>query len=241
MTHRVSQPLWLIVLLAGLLASVSLSWFGMGKVHYGFSYWYDFYGIEAHIDKYGPQNRYIRGLESVSPIEHIRLFNEISDAVHNHGEGLKSISFERWGHQTRLLRKPEVQHLQDVADLIDVLRIAAIISGLICVVGSAALLGLKTRPSWAIQGGLLLFLIAGITAAVLITGPLKVFYFLHEHIFPPDHAWFFYYQDSLMATLMKAPDLFGGIAAVIAIAGVVLFGGYLWLLLRAAAWRNRQV
>ncbi|MFN2223885.1 MAG: DUF1461 domain-containing protein, partial [Candidatus Promineifilaceae bacterium] len=32
-------------------------------------------------------------------------------------------------------------------------------------------------------------------------------------ICPPGHQWFFYYQDSLMTTMMKAPVLFAGIAA----------------------------
>ena len=49
-----------------------------------------------------------------------------------------------------------------------------------------------------------------------------MFYQFHIWLFPADHEWFFYWQDSLMSTLMKAPVLFGGIA-------VVLVGGTLVL------------
>jgi uncharacterized membrane protein len=73
--------------------------------------------------------------------------------------------------------------------------------------------------------------------SIILIGPKQVFYHLHEMIFPADHAWFFYYQDSLMATLMKAPDLFGGIALVIVMGGVILFGFYLLLL---TGWQRRQ-
>jgi uncharacterized membrane protein len=44
-------------------------------------------------------------------------------------------------------------------------------------------------------------------------GFTSLFYYLHTVIFPADHQWFFYYKDSLMATIMKAPDIFSVIAA----------------------------
>jgi hypothetical protein len=47
---------------------------------------------------------------------------------------------------------------------------------------------------------------------------------MHILVFPDDHQWFFYYQDSLMSTLMKAPDLFAGIAIQIVLVGLVLYG-----------------
>jgi len=46
---------------------------------------------------------------------------------------------------------------------------------------------------------------------------------LHVLIFPADHQWFFYYQDSLMSTLMKAPDLFAGIAVQIVLLALALY------------------
>ena len=46
---------------------------------------------------------------------------------------------------------------------------------------------------------------------------------MHEMVFPDDHQWFFYYQDSLMTTLMKAPDIFFAIGAVWAILASVIY------------------
>jgi hypothetical protein len=54
--------------------------------------------------------------------------------------------------------------------------------------------------------------LAAIATATLLIGPVKAFYWLHTLVFPPGHEWFFYYEDSLMSTMMKAPDLFGYIA-----------------------------
>jgi uncharacterized membrane protein len=69
-------------------------------------------------------------------------------------------------------------------------------------------------------------------AALLTVGFREVFYAFHEAIFPPDHQWFFYYQDSLMSTMMKAPFLFGYIAAALVALALV----YLWALFLLAVW-----
>jgi len=60
-------------------------------------------------------------------------------------------------------------------------------------------------------------------AVILAIGAKTVFYKLHTWIFPPGHQWFFYYQDSLMTTLMKAPVLFAGIAAEWLVLTIALF------------------
>jgi hypothetical protein len=57
-----------------------------------------------------------------------------------------------------------------------------------------------------------LFIFGVMVLFVFIYGPMKVFVLLHESFFPANHQWFFYYQDSLMTTMMKAPDLFFYIA-----------------------------
>ncbi|MFT7095179.1 MAG: hypothetical protein ACJAV3_002995, partial [Alcanivorax sp.] len=51
-------------------------------------------------------------------------------------------------------------------------------------------------------------------------------------LFPAENEWFFYWQDSLMSTLMKAPVLFGGIAAAIAIGALLLIPVLYWFGLR---------
>ncbi|MDP2504303.1 MULTISPECIES: DUF1461 domain-containing protein [unclassified Oceanobacter] len=231
----IQQVGWFFVLVSALLLALSLSWFGQAAAHYGFDYWYEFYDIDNHIERYGPQNRYIRGLDSLDKAEHVRLFNAISEAVHDHGEGLQAITFAYRGKTRVLLRKPEVVHLQDVANLIDVLRLASGVFALVAIGGTWWLR--RQRPRWGVQGALLGGLLGLTLVSVLLIGPKQVFYHLHKMIFPPDHAWFFYYQDSLMATLMKAPDLFGGIAVTITAGGLLLFGFYLVLLIR---WQQHQ-
>ena len=69
-----------------------------------------------------------------------------------------------------------------------------------------------------------------IVCFILITGPTKVFYAGHELIFPSNHQWFFYYEDSLMSTMMKAPALFGPIACQLLVIAIAL-----WLLLLVGA------
>ncbi len=64
-----------------------------------------------------------------------------------------------------------------------------------------------------------------LTVAILVVviGPVKVFYALHELLFPDGHQWFFYYQESLMSTMMKAPELFGWIAMEWALLAILCF------------------
>jgi len=62
-------------------------------------------------------------------------------------------------------------------------------------------------------------------AIVMALGPKAVFYWAHTKIFPAGHQWFFYYEESLMTTLMKAPDIFAFIALLLVAVLIAL-----WLL-----------
>lgn len=232
MPRYISQLSWFFVLLAALIVSILTSWFVISGWDYGFSFWYDFYDIGPHIDHFGPQNRYVSGLELLPASEHIRLFSDIVYSVHHQGAGLKEISFMYQGQVQAMLREAEVIHLQDVANLIDNLRNLLYISTTILVAGMPVLVWRRSNPDVKIQGLLLTFLIGAISTWVMMVGAKEAFYQIHVWIFPPDHDWFFYYQDSLMSTLMKAPYLFGGIAIAIIAGATVLFGGIL-LLIRA--------
>ncbi|MBM96075.1 MAG: DUF1461 domain-containing protein [Oceanospirillaceae bacterium] len=229
---------WFLALFSALTASLLLGWFLLSVWDYGFSFWYEFYEIQAHIDKFGPQNRYVHGLELIAPQEHIRLFSEITHAVHHHGLGLAEISFDYRDGEQAMLRAPEVVHLQDVANLIDSLRALLFVCLPVAVLIPVLMIWRGFFPSWPVQFGLVGLVIAGIAAWVALAGAKAVFYQVHIWIFPPDHDWFFYYQDSLMSTLMKAPFLFGGIATVIAVIGMVLFAVYLWCLRLAQKHRS---
>ena len=72
---------------------------------------------------------------------------------------------------------------------------------------------------------------------IFAVGAHDVFKAMHEMVFPDDHQWFFYYQDSLMTTLMKAPDIFFAIGAVWAILASVIYL-LLTLLLQALSFRR---
>jgi hypothetical protein len=54
-------------------------------------------------------------------------------------------------------------------------------------------------------------------------GWVEVFYAAHRWIFPDDHQWFFFYQESLMSTMMQAPDLFLYIGISMAILALLAF------------------
>ena len=67
-----------------------------------------------------------------------------------------------------------------------------------------------------------------VVVAVLVLGAEKVFYQFHVWIFPAGHQWFFYYEESLMSMMMKAPDLFGYIAIMLVVLAVIIQVGLLW-------------
>ena len=154
------------------------------------------------------------------------MFAGISNAVNNGGEGLRSLAYtgEAGTAPQLLLTDPEAVHLEGVAILID----------LLIPIGWAALVLLVVLTLHAKFTGirlpgigkslLTLIAIAALCAIVIFAvGAHDVFKAMHEMVFPDDHQWFFYYQDSLMTTLMKAPDIFFAIGAVLAILGSVIY------------------
>jgi hypothetical protein len=182
--------------------------------------------IDQHINKYGPQNRYKDDFELTDKPEQTRLFSEIVNAIHNNGTGLDSITYHTpKGEPISLLLRPaEVIHLKDVAHLINYFYLVSIIT---LIITCFLITGFKykniTLPSLKQQAlGILIFSAISFTS-ILIIGPVKVFYALHVWIFPDNHQWFFYYQESLMTVLMKAPDLFGAISGLIAALGIIIY------------------
>lgn len=233
---KLRQIVWFIALLSTLLASLSAGWLIQASRDYAYPFWYDQYDIAAHIDRFGPQNRYIQGLQTLPKDEHVRLFDDIVRAVHHHGEGLGDIRFITDGISRPLLRQPEIEHLQDVANLIDVLRPAGLGAALLALLLLRGLMRRKIRPHWRTQAMLLGSFTALLLAILFLAGPRQVFYQLHVWIFPDNHQWFFYYQDSLMSTLMKAPQLFAGIAMAIMASGLLIYALLIVLLL---FWQHR--
>ena len=88
---------------------------------------------------------------------------------------------------------------------------------ILAIVGKISLPGLKVSLLTLLVIALLL------TIIIVAVGPNDVFSALHEFVFPADHQWFFYYQDSLMTTLMKAPDIFFAIGAAWAVLATIIY------------------
>ena len=223
--------LWLL-LPAAALGALWLAWRALAMVDFLYPVFYEAMDIDGHIQHFAPQNRYKSDFQNTTREERIRLFSEIVTAIHASGEGLETLEYHDPDGRVidKLLRPPEVGHLKDVATLVD--RLALL--GWLAVAWTAAHLVLIRLRGWSLPTlGWLLGASGLATAAgvviVLVLGPRRVFYWLHEVVFPPEHPWFFYYQDSLMATMMKAPYLFGGIAAVLLVLGLLIYSAILVL------------
>lgn len=222
--------LWLLLALGLLAASLLATWCAWSAADFGYRYWHGAIGIGAAIERYGPENRYRAGFATTTLDERARLFGEIVTAINSDTDTLKGLRYHAPDGRVlgRLLRPPEIQHLKDVAWLVGWFKAVAIALAL----AALAIAALAIRRGWplprlrAFAGGT-----AGIGALIalvlVVFGPTTVFYTLHTWIFPPDHQWFFYYQNSLMSTMMYAPVLFGAIAAEWVATALPLFAGLL--------------
>ncbi|RYZ86381.1 MAG: DUF1461 domain-containing protein, partial [Moraxellaceae bacterium] len=165
------------------------------------------------------------GFEKTTKAERERVFAEIAKSIRSSGEGLAQIHYKVEGEADKiLLTEDEVLHLQDVSKLIDLAPFAVIPAWLILI--GLIIRSIKTnKPLPSVMQQLIGFtsvsVLIGIVLAVV--GPKAVFTQLHIWVFPANHKWFFYYQDSLMSTMMHAPVLFAGIAAEWALLATVFF------------------
>ena len=211
--------LWQI---ASLILCASLAWVLLAWCDFGYRYWFELLNIDAFIQEMGPKNKFKPGFARLSSHDYAALFTQINEAIHTKGQGLAQIQYQIPVRQelltVDLLRPAEITHLQDVANLISYLR-AIILGVLLLWLSLSGWLwynklrdnSLNLTLSWR---SLLLCWCLIITLSVLtaLFGPTHLFYTLHTVVFPADHQWFFYYEESLMTTLMKAPDIFAAIA-----------------------------
>jgi Protein of unknown function (DUF1461) len=214
--HRYRSMLWAILLLAALPASLLASWQLLKTADFLYPSWYDTIGIDRTIAEYGPKNRYREHFELTTREERSRLFAAIVAGIHHGGQGLESLTYHDARGQTiaSLLRTPEITHLRDVARLVDGLYRFGLGAIVVWIIVLAWLWRMRLPPPPLGRYFAGLGLIAGVlTFAVIAIGAKKVFYTAHTLIFPAGHQWFFYYEESLMTMLMKAPDLFAAIAA----------------------------
>ncbi len=207
-------------------AALWLAWLLLAKVDFLYPAGYRLLDIPATLSTYVPQNRHGRqDFTRTDAAEHARLFAAIAEAVRHGGKGLEELRYhDPQGRELgRLLTRDEVTHLRDVAHLVE----SGERAGLLALAGWAVLALLLSLGHVPVPraGRLLAGSLAGLAVlagALFALGPVEVFYAWHRWVFPPDHPWFFYYQDSLMSSLMQAPNLFGFIGALWLGASLVL-------------------
>ena len=233
---------WFLLSVCTLVVISWLGWQGMRLQQFHFDFLYDAMAIADHIAQYAPQNRHFLGFEQLSKAQHVELFNGIAIAIEQHGQGLADLSFRSTYGVQPLLTQAEIVHLIDVARLITFFNYSAIYASLlaVCLIAFVILTRrahpLSQRfPPLSRRGLLSVYvgLVSILILSLLLLGPTTVFYWLHDVVFPAQHQWFFYYQDSLMTTLMKAPDLFGmisiGLLGYMIVISIVGHYGIRWL------------
>jgi len=218
---------WSLLLVSAWFTALFIAWQLLSTVNFLYPLWHNALNIGDTVRVYGPQNRYRHGFEQTTAQEQARLFAAILDAVENDGRGLNDLRYRDPEGKPidRLLTPPEIVHLKDVTRLIAGFYK---FSWACLIVFIAVIISLWMRPTArpALKRVLVTFstVITAGTVLVLVLGAKKVFYKLHTWIFPEGHRWFFYYQESLMTTLMKAPDLFAGIAVEWLVLTLMLYG-----------------
>jgi hypothetical protein len=219
------KPLfWTIYYISILLVSLLMAWQILSLVNFGYPAAYRLLSLDKHIDDLAPANINRQGFGETSGEERIRAFSGIVDAIQHSGKGLKNITYRVGAKNVPLLTKAEVIHLQDVANLIDLCYRIVMVTSVIALLLLAAFKWKKITPPGTRQIMVGTIVLSAITTSVVLAlGPKQVFYWFHIKIFPQGHQWFFYYQESLMSTLMKAPDLFGFIAVLIVVLALCIF------------------
>lgn len=215
------QSLWVVLLL---LISLWSSWYLLAQQNFLYKFWYDNINIKEHIEKYAPQNKYRSNFEKTTKEERVEAFSKICVAIQNDGNGLKDITYLNGNKKAPLLHKAEIIHLQDVANLVTYLENLFKYVLVIWLVISIIILYQKQLFPSLKKASVILLILSSISILILLVFGIKeVFYQLHIWVFPENHQWFFYYQESLMATLMKAPDLFGYIALILVVFSFLIF------------------
>jgi len=223
-----SYVLWTGYSAGSLLLSLWLAWQLSAQVNFLYPAWYSLLEIDQTVMQTMPKHLYKKEFIATNTQEHHRLFSEIVTSIQNHGHGLEQIRFYNPSGDELgvLLTESEVIHLQDVANLLDILDWFALVMLMFCLLVMAGLIFFRMRMPTIKRLSMSMLVVVGLSVvAILLAGAKKFFYWLHTVIFPNEHQWFFYYEESLMSTLMQAPNLFAPISAML-----LLLGLFIWLL-----------
>ena len=212
-----------------------LAWKSLSATNFFFERLYQLHAIDEQIRNYAPQNRNKENFELTSSLEHQRIFGEIVSSISTNGRGLAEISyFDSSGEKIdEFLTNNEITHLQDVSELIvSSTKLVLILTGvLIAVYGFFFYYKVsRSRYLWKQVTTLfsfftMVFTLGLVTGIIFVIGARKVFHLLHEVLFTDKGQWFFYYQDSLMTTLLPE-SLFGTIAVMMTVCAL-----FYWIIL----------
>ncbi len=199
---------------SGLIVALGITWWIMAQMNFSYGFWHGYGGMAEGIDRLAKTNVQKFGFEKTTKEQREDLFKQIMDCIHNNGKGLEEITYKVDGFpEQTLLVESEVIHLNDVANLIQ-LGFYIVMVGCFVWGGLWFFYGFRGRvaPSLLLQIGTILLFVLVVVAVVFAIGPVPVFYQLHVWLFPEGHQWYFYFQKSLMATMMYAPNFFGWVA-----------------------------
>ena len=218
-----AKILWLLFLLLSFVVTLPVTWLGLSKVDFFYASLHDNIGIDKHIERYAPRNRFNKkDFEKTSKQQRVTLFHGVVEAIHNDGVGLEALFYLNSNQQkTTLFTDAEVIHLKDVAILLNKLKPVLIVVFAIWLMSLLWLFWKRIKLPTALQLSILSMVWVVIAVLILLLGPEKVFNQLHVWVFPKDHQWFFYYEESLMSTMMKAPYLFAYISAIWALLSII--------------------
>lgn len=237
------QLFWCVFAISLIIFSLGISWQVSKAMNFFYGFWYQTIEIQAVISKNVPKNS--QGKRDF-PVNDFALHNEkfadIVQAIHQQGNGLTDISYlNHQGLSQKLLTNSEVQHLKDVANLLASmvkfwwgnLFFLLILLTYYCrkpndqITAKYQHLLLKSinrMPTGKQKLAAFVCLVILVVSILWLWGFTQVFYYLHTVFFPVEHQWFFYYSDSLMATLMKAPDIFAAIAIQLVVVALIITG-----------------
>ena len=212
-----------------------LAWTSLSTANFFFDRLYEFHAIDEQIKKYAPQNRNKADFEITSSLEHQRIFSEIVSSINSNGDGLAEISyFGPSGNRIdAFLTEAEIIHLTDVSNLVaSSSEIVLILSGILILFYGFSFYYKVNRSRYFWKPVSTLFSVSTmflslilLTGIIFLVGARNVFHILHEILFANKGQWFFYYQESLMTTLLPE-SLFGTIAVMLAVCGSIY-----WLVL----------
>ncbi|MBD1387985.1 DUF1461 domain-containing protein [Neiella sp. HB171785] len=222
--------IWLSMCLLLWVVAVGISYQANRLAHFGYPLWYELINIDGHIKRYAPLNKMKRkDFHLTDKSQHLLLFEQLNEAVHQQPEKLGDIQYTTNSGSKPWLTESEIIHLKDVHQL---LRDCMVIWWL-CLPLAMVLLWLYWQsrlqfPSVQTRRAVAaVILLAGVTGYWMV-GFDDLYRLFHESVFPPQHQWYFDYHQSLMTTLLKAPDLFaiwaaqiGGLALIICIAALM--------------------